>query len=117
MNDLEKILKILGDKNRLRILKLLEKKKMCVCELAAVLGITQPSVSRHLRKLKMLNLIGEEQDSLWSNYYLRRPVHIYSQKIMGQIRQWLNDDEVVLTDRRKAGKIHRTKICCPPRSK
>ena len=42
MKELEKLLKALADKNRLRILKLLEVRKMCVCELASVLGITQP---------------------------------------------------------------------------
>jgi ArsR family transcriptional regulator len=54
---LEKTLKASADKNRIRILKLLENKKMCVCELSHVLGIAQPSVSRHLKKLKSANLL------------------------------------------------------------
>ena len=48
---IENLLKILADEKRLRILSLLRKKPRCVCELAAVLGVTQPSVSRHLNKL------------------------------------------------------------------
>ena len=57
MEILDKTLKAFADSNRLRILKLLEKKKMCVCELAFVLGITQPSVSKHLKKLTSTGLI------------------------------------------------------------
>jgi ArsR family transcriptional regulator, arsenate/arsenite/antimonite-responsive transcriptional repressor len=52
MKDIEGLFKALADKNRIRILKLLESRKCCVCELADLLGITQPSISRHLKKLK-----------------------------------------------------------------
>ena len=48
MRELIKVFKAVADKNRLRIFKMLQHKKMCVCELAAVLDISPPSVSRHL---------------------------------------------------------------------
>jgi ArsR family transcriptional regulator len=51
MRELVKVFKALADKNRLRILKMLQYKKMCVCELSAALAITRPSVSRHLSQL------------------------------------------------------------------
>ena len=52
MRELMLVLKAVADKNRMRILKMLEQKSMCVCELAAVLGIKQPSVSKHLSHFK-----------------------------------------------------------------
>ena len=69
----EKVLKAVADRNRLRILKLLESKHMCVCELAFVLGIKQPSVSRHLKKLKEAGLIDNEQDGRRSAEAYVRP--------------------------------------------
>ena len=62
MRNLEQILKVLADKNRMRIIKLLEQRKMCVCELTFILGIKQPSVSRHLKKLRESGLIQEEKN-------------------------------------------------------
>ncbi|MGD9156009.1 MAG: metalloregulator ArsR/SmtB family transcription factor, partial [Bacillota bacterium] len=60
--NLLKILKALGDENRLRILNLLRQKKLCVCELESVLNMTQSNVSRHLIKLKDAELIESEKN-------------------------------------------------------
>ena len=62
MRELMGVLKAVADKNRMRILKMLEKKSMCVCELAAVLKIKQPSVSKHLSILKNAGLIQDERN-------------------------------------------------------
>ena len=109
----EHIFRILADKNRLRILMLLRKKKMCVCEFAHILGITQPSVSRHLKKLKNAGLIKEEQDSFWTNYYLCGLGRSPAGKLVKDLNQWLKSDSVVRGDMRKAGAIDRKKICRP----
>ncbi len=111
MKTLEKTLKALADKNRIRILKLLENKKMCVCELSHVLGITQPSVSRHLKKLKSAELIKDEQDGFWTNYMLNKPANIYGAKLNKLIKESLNDDVVVKQDLIKSKKAKRENIC------
>ena len=110
MNTLDKILKALADKNRLRILKLLEKKKMCVCELAFVLNITQPSVSKHLKKLTEAGLIESEQDGFWTNYYLRVD-NQYSMTLLRNLKSWLNEDDLIKKDLEKAKKSNRTELC------
>ncbi len=117
MQELEALFKILGDKNRIRIVKLLEKRKMCVCELAGIIGIAQPSVSRHLKKMKAVGLIAEEQDSFWTNYALSRPVDGCSARLLAFIKTRLNDDQVIVRDRRRAGRINRDVICCKPEKK
>jgi len=111
MKILEKTLKALADKNRIRILKLLENKKMCVCELACILGITQPSISRHLKKLKSADLIKAEQDGFWTNYMLNKPANIYGAKLNKLIKESLNDDIFIRQDLIKSGKVKREHVC------
>ena len=62
MRELVKVFKSLADKNRLRILKMLQYKKMCVCELSAALDIARPSVSRHLSLMKDAGLVQDERN-------------------------------------------------------
>jgi ArsR family transcriptional regulator, arsenate/arsenite/antimonite-responsive transcriptional repressor len=112
MKQIVKVMKVLSDKNRLRILKLLEHKKFCVCELSAIIGITQPSVSRHLKKLKSTGLIQDVQQGFWTDYYLNKPDDIYGKELLAYIRTRLKDDPVVLNDREKAGKVKRSVLCC-----
>jgi ArsR family transcriptional regulator len=62
--------RVLGDATRLRILRLLSVRDACVCELAALLPVTQPAVSQHLRKLRQAGLIEEYRYKLWTFYRL-----------------------------------------------
>jgi len=111
MHNLEKCLKALADKNRIRIIKLLQYKKMCVCELAQVLGITQPSVSRHLNKLKSAGLILSEQEGLWTNYYIKSANTPFGNTLLKNIMGWLNDDTTIRQDLVNAQNTDRSKIC------
>lgn len=112
MKKLTKILKVLADQNRLRILKLLERKKLCVCELSSILGITQPSTSRHLKKLKAAGLINEEQEGFWTNYFLNIPDNVYGKILLNFLQGWLNDDSLIKKDIEKVAQVNRTKLCC-----
>jgi ArsR family transcriptional regulator len=67
---LEEFYKALADKTRLRILALLRKEELCVCELVEVLQMTQPAVSQHLRKLKNAKLVKERKGGQWVFYSL-----------------------------------------------
>jgi ArsR family transcriptional regulator len=72
--ELVKVLKALGDENRVRILNLLRKRNMCVCELESVLQITQSNVSRHLQKLKEADIIDFEKQGLYVFYKINDPI-------------------------------------------
>ena len=52
MKEFIKVTKALSDPNRVRILKLLQKREMCVCGIQAAFGIAQPTVSKHLKSLE-----------------------------------------------------------------
>jgi len=117
MDRLDKIFKALADKNRIRILKLLEKKKMCVCEIASVLGATQPNVSKHLKKLKSAGLICDEQKGFWTNYFLCIPKDAYARALLKNLSSWLNNDTRIKRDLKKAKTASRTRLCCTGRGK
>ena len=108
---LDKIIKASADINRIRILKMLKGKKMCVCEIAAVLAIAQPSVSRHLKKLKDAGFIDSENEGLWTNYFLL-PANSYAKMFINQVDSWIGEDEMVVRDNKTLKKVDREKICC-----
>ncbi len=65
------IFKSLGDETRLKILWLLaQRQEICVCDIVAVLGITQSKASRHLRHLYHLGWVTDRRDGLWMYYRL-----------------------------------------------
>lgn len=111
MDTLVKTIKLLADRNRLRIIKLLERRKMCVCELAHVIGITQPSVSRHLKKLKEMRLVDCEQDGLWSNYSLKLR-DAESKRILALVCGYLEHEAVCRGDIARSGAADRRALCC-----
>jgi len=45
-------MKALSDSNRVKIIKMLQHRSMCVCELREVLQVSQPTVSKHLKILE-----------------------------------------------------------------
>jgi DNA-binding transcriptional ArsR family regulator len=56
------IYKVLGDPSRLKILMALRRNAMCVCDLAALTGISESAVSHQLRRLKDLALVRTRRD-------------------------------------------------------
>ncbi len=64
------VLKALSDETRLRILKLLERGELCVCDIVAALGTAQPKVSFHLNALKDAGLISDRKEGRWIHYSL-----------------------------------------------
>ena len=61
----------LSDVNRLRILKLLGFREMCVCELTAALDMNQPNLSYHIKKLENAELVRSEKRGKWVYYSLQ----------------------------------------------
>jgi len=72
--DLLNILKAIADENRLRILCLLKEKPLYVCELEAILKVTQSNVSRHLAKLKDREIIEAEKEAQFVRYRMNEEI-------------------------------------------
>lgn len=64
------LFKVLSDETRLRILNLLYKRELCVCDVMAVLGISQSKASRHLAALKRIGLLADRRKAQWMHYSL-----------------------------------------------
>lgn len=57
LRDLAELFKIFGDSTRIKILYALFASEMCVCDIAALLGMTQSAISHQLRVLKQSRLV------------------------------------------------------------
>ncbi|GMB00971.1 metalloregulator ArsR/SmtB family transcription factor [Pelosinus sp. IPA-1] len=66
--DIVEVLKALADETRIRILNILYKETLCVCDLEEILQISQSNASRHLTKLKNARLIIGEKQAQWVYY-------------------------------------------------
>jgi len=107
-----KVMKALSDPNRVKLLKMLQRKNMCVCEIQAALGISQPTVSKHLKILTDAGLVDYRKDGLWVNYFLTDGGSSpYAASILGNLRHWLEDDEEIKELHRKLPTINRENIC------
>ena len=73
MEKLSGLLKAAGDEGRLRILAMLRNRRLCVCQIQAVLGLSQPAVSQHLAQLKRAGLITSERQGKWTFYRIAEP--------------------------------------------
>jgi len=71
------VLKLLGDKTRLSMMKLLQNNECCVCELVEIYKASQPSISQHLRKLKDIELVREKRKGQWIFYSLNKENNYY----------------------------------------
>ena len=65
-----RVFKALADETRLRILRLLEAREMCVCEVMVALGLTQPTASHHLGILENAGLAKDRKEGKWVFYSL-----------------------------------------------
>jgi ArsR family transcriptional regulator len=112
MKDFLQVMKALSDPNRVKIVKMLQHKLMCVCELREALQIAQSSVSKHLKILEASGLVGYKKDGLWVNYYLSDGMKSpYASSLVGNLRHWLEDETEVRELIERLPYIRREDIC------
>ena len=106
------VFKALADNNRIRILKMLEKKSLCVCEINAILGLAVSTTSKHLSILKDAKLIFEQKEGKWVNYHLNIATqNKHVRETLTLIKTWLNEDAIIQKDRVKIAKVNRVDLC------
>jgi ArsR family transcriptional regulator, arsenate/arsenite/antimonite-responsive transcriptional repressor len=68
------LFKVLGDPGRVRIVNVIatSSEPVCACELYEPLGLSQPTVSHHLKKLVEAGLLEREQRGKWAYFTLKR---------------------------------------------
>lgn len=102
MRDLTKVLKAISDETRIRIMKvLLEKESLCVCEIMQALDITQTRASKNLRILKEAGFVVDRREGSWVHYSVDEGANKYCKAISSLIKEWLNDSEIIMEDKRR----------------
>ncbi len=85
MKDMERVMKALSDKTRLRILNLLGPGPLCVCEVVDVIGLSQSTVSKHLSILKEAGLIQDERRGKWIYYAVNPGGEAFARKVLALV--------------------------------
>ncbi len=107
-----KVTKALSDGSRVKIVKMLQHRSMCVCEIQVALQLAQPTVSKHLKILEEAGLVTYSKNGLWVNYSLadgkRNP---YAATLLGNLKHWLESDPEVIGLTKRLPGIDREQIC------
>lgn len=99
MERLVKILKALGDRNRLRIIKMLQKRQLCVGEITEILGLATSTVSKHLSVLRDAGIVNDLKDGKWAIYHLNHSAkNLYISSLLPLISFWLQNDQQIKAD-------------------
>ena len=90
MKETAQFFKVLADEARLKMLwLLLHRRELCVCDIMAVLGITQSKASRHLAALRHAGIAVDRKEGLWSYYSLRHGMDALAKEHLKLLRRTL----------------------------
>ncbi len=110
LSKIEKSLKALADRNRLRVANMLSQKAMCVCEITQILKLSQSTVSGHLRVLKEAGLVEDQKDGLWVEYRLCYD-NFFNKDLLTLVLDTFSEDTTLTQERKIAQVTDRTIVC------
>jgi DNA-binding transcriptional ArsR family regulator len=106
------VFRALSDPSRIRIIKMLESRELCVCEVREVLGLSTSTVSKHLSILRDAGLITDTKDGKWVNFRLnQKPDSSFVRSQLELVMKSFAGDDQVAADRKKLLKVDRRVIC------
>ncbi|MEW5733247.1 MAG: metalloregulator ArsR/SmtB family transcription factor [Thermodesulfobacteriota bacterium] len=107
-----KLLKALADGNRAKIVAMLNEREMCVCEVTAALGLSQSTVSKHLRVMEDAGLVFSRKEGLWVNYALDRArLSEPSAALLDSVLALIASDPEIEALKKALPRIRREEIC------
>ncbi len=105
-------MKALSDTGRVKIMKMLQHRVMCVCEIQEALGIAQSTTSKHLKILEAAGLISSFKKGLWVNFTLSDgAASPYAASLVGNLKHWLDYDPEMVALIKRLPEISREEIC------
>jgi ArsR family transcriptional regulator len=115
MKHLAQTIKALSDPIRLRIVLLLQAEgdELCVCDIMAVLGLPQSTVSRHLAYLKRSCLVDTRREGVWMYYQLSRESCELCRELLETLRRRAAVLPEAVADRHALAVCQKTKSACP----
>ncbi len=97
----DRVFRAFADETRLRILHLLTKGELCVCDLIEVIGAPQSKVSRHLSYLKRAGLVTDRKEGQWRHYSLAAPKSTFHKKMIACVGSCLDDAPALKSDAKR----------------
>lgn len=94
-----RLMKLLSDPLRLRILMLLSEKELCVCQIMAITGASQPLVSRNLGLLREAGLLSTRREGKLLFYRLSEDLTSIQREFLDTLKRILEEDPQVTQDR------------------
>ncbi len=92
--------RLLGDETRLRALALMEDQgELCVCELVAGLGLSQPKISRHMAALRDAGLVEGRRDAQWVFYRISRALAGWQKQVIAAALEGVAAEPVLQEDK------------------
>lgn len=107
------LLKAFADPTRLRILHVLAQGETCVGDLVAILGVTQPTASRHLGRLRRAGLVSARSEGRWAHYSLAPARTAFHRRLVGSLKSCFSAEPRLARDLKKVKALRRTGGCCP----
>lgn len=102
----EFVAKAIADRNRVRILKMLESGPLCVCRITMALDLAPATVSKHLSVLKSAGMILSDKRGRWAYYRLADcEVNPYAPAVLAIVGAALAEDPIILADRRALDRL------------
>lgn len=112
MHEFVKVMKALSDTSRVKMVKMIQRRVMCVCEIQEALGLAQSTVSKHVKILEDAGLITTFKEGLWVNCRLADGGDTpYAACLLGNLRHWLEQDAEVAALIARLPEIRREAIC------
>jgi ArsR family transcriptional regulator len=106
------LFKALGDPNRIRIMKMVSVRELCLCELREILGLSNSTVSKHLTILRDAGLLLDSKEGKWVNFRVNADAdQQVIRSVISLIGESFNDDDAVRADLKRIRTVDRKKIC------
>ncbi len=112
MKQFIRVMKALSDPNRVRIIKILEQKNLCVCELRELVGLAQSTVSKHMKVLEEAGLVDYHKKGSWIIYRLTKGEESdYAGVMLENLKDWLTEEPLLQEMKARLPQVDRERSC------
>ena len=132
IEQLTSIANALADPNRVRLLAACMERERCVCQLVALIDLSNASISKHLGQLRDAGLLESRREGRWVHYRLADELSPAARDAIGMVRTHAANDDLIAADRRTLANIDAIEpyelarmqregccpdlTCCPPKN-
>jgi ArsR family transcriptional regulator len=109
---IDRMFKAFADETRLRVLHLLTRGELCVCDIMDALRLPQSKVSRHLAYLRDSGLVQVRRDGLWKHYSLAPAASKFQKGILGCLSGCFEEVDVLRRDMKNLKNQKKKKKSC-----